>query len=340
MPIDGVIEELLESACPSIKYRTRSEILGLSTTSQEILELQDQILLDPTVQEVLSWQQPDGWLAWGFHGSKSMETGIRVLCEKGVDRRHPSLVRALEALEDRPDRLERGIGKPGKALDELGFGGSQMIRAVVLAYAGVEDKLFVNEQVDEALAGFKAVLEIDSIKSMVEEYKGKLVFKPGVRWPGIYHLRLLAFTRKWRTPENQAMLVSAIRRLVRLSPIPDIHVRCKSQWIAPASFCMHEFNPDMALMDEAAWMMWFHRAECLARLGVIRSIPELKRQVDMLETLLKSESGWFARKLSHPYFTKWGAYSGLMLEPNWLHPKSRVYDLTFRSMLILHYYKS
>ncbi len=340
MPIDTVIDELLESACPSIKYRIRSEILGQSLAGKEMAALQEAILQDPTVQEVLGWQQPDGWLAWDFHGSKSLETGIRILCEKGVSRQNLSLARALQALEDHPERLERGIGKPGRILDELGFGGAWMIRATVFAYAGLEDKSFVKEQVEQALAGFKVVLEVNSVKEIVEEYKGRLVFKPGVKWPSIYHLRLLAFTRRWRTEENLAVLVMAIRRLVELSPLPDVYVRSGFRWVAPASFCMQDFNPDMKSMDEAGWMMWFHRMECLRRLGAMPSISELKRQVEWLESRLEEQDGWFTRKLNHPYFTRWGAYTGLRLEPDWRHAKSRVYDLTFRSMLILHNYGS
>jgi hypothetical protein len=337
---ESVIEEMLECACPSIQYRLRAEILGQSPATKEMVALQEAIRLDPTVQEVLGWQQPDGWLAWDFHGSKSLESGIRILCEKGVNRHHPALSRALQALEDHPERLEQGIGKPGRILDELGFGGVQMIRAVVFAYAGLDDKPGIQEQIGQALAGFKAVLEVNSIKEVAEEYKGRLVFKPGARWPGIYHLRLLAFTRKWQTEENQAMLARAIQRLIELSPLPNVCVRSKSQWIAPASFGMHDFNPDMETMPEAEWMIWFHRMECLGRLGVIPAIPELKRQADWLKNRLENQKGWFTRRLNQPYFTRWGAYIGLRLEADWRHAKSRIYDLTFRSLLILHHYES
>jgi len=173
---------------------------------------------------------------------------------------------------------------------------------------------------------------VHSIKDIVEEYKDRLVFRPGVRWPGMYHLRLLAFTHGWRTVENRSMLVKAVSRLVELSPIPDIYVRSQSRWIAPASFGMHDFNPEMGSMDAAHWMMWFHRSECLARLGVIPVIPALKAQLDRL-----SEPGWPPARLNHPYFTRWGAYTGLRLEPDWRLPKSREYDLNFRRLLILHY---
>jgi hypothetical protein len=330
--------QLLERACASIKYRMRAEILGQSASSKTMVDLQAQILQDAMVQEVLSWQQADGWLGWGFHGTGSCETGIRILCEKGVQRSQTGLAMALRALEMHGERLERGLGKAGKIFDEIGLGGAQIMRATVLAYAEAEDKPCVQAQIVAALAGFKAVLDIDSVEEITEVYRGRLVFKPNVQWPSIYHLRLLAFTQSWRTAVNRTRVIEAVKRLVELSPLPAIYAREKSQLIAPASFCMHDFNPEMGSMDDAHWMMWFHRVECLARLGVVNSMLELQRQADVLASMLDPD-GWFTKKLSHPYFTKWGSYTGLMLESNWRNAKRRVYDLTFRTLLILHYAK-
>jgi hypothetical protein len=45
------------------------------------------------------------------------------------------------------------------------------------------------------------------------------------------------------------------------------------------------------------------------------------------------------KKLNHTYFQKWGSYTGLALEKDWRHPQRRVNDLTFRSLLIIHYSK-
>ncbi len=182
-----------------------------------------------------------------------------------------------------------------------------------------------------------AVLSINSIQDIVEFYKGRLVFKPGILWPSIYHLRLLAFTHRWRTPENHTRITQAIKRLIDLSPIPDIHLRHKSQIIAPASFCMHNFDPDIDTMKDSQWMEWFHSLECLSRLGVVPAIPRLQVQVERLQSLLDSDQGWFNRRLSHPCFTKWGAYTGLILEPDWRSSRNRINDLTFRSLLILYY---
>jgi hypothetical protein len=305
-----------------------------------MVDLQNQILQDEAVREVMSWQQPDGWLAWNFHGTKSIEGGIRLLCEKGVDRNHPVLANALKALEAKTDRLDRGIGKVGKILDDMGFGGSLMIRAAVFAYARIENKPFVKEQINLALEGFKAVLAIESIDDMVEQYRGKLVFRPYAQWPSIYHLRLLAFTQGWRTPENHKVVAESIKRLVELSPIPDANVRYKSQLIAPASFCMYDFNPDIASMGDAHWMMWFHLMELLARLGVVSLVAELQSQVETLREMVDANGGKFTKKLTHYFFKKWGAYTGLMLEKDWRSPKRRIFDLTFRSLLILHFTES
>jgi hypothetical protein len=48
-------------------------------------------------------------------------------------------------------------------------------------------------------------------------------------------------------------------------------------------------------------------------------------------------TGGFPLELRHLYFTKWGAYTGLMLEKDWRSPRRRANDLTFRAVLILHY---
>jgi hypothetical protein len=335
---DKIPSQLLEHACPSIRYRMRLEVLDQDRLDGEMLALQSQILEDPAVKEVFSWQAPDGWLAWNFHGYNSMESGIRLLCEKGLDPSHPVLFKALQALKSSSeDHLSRGLGKPGKILDQLGLGGAQMIRAAVLAYAGIEEEPGVKEQIELALAGFRSVLEINRVDDLSDEYQGKQIFRQGIKWPSIYHLRLLAWTRGWRTAQNQSDISRCIQKLVELSPIPYLLVRCQSQLIAPAAFCMDTFSPDLAALDGAGWMRWFQRMELLARLGVFHNVPQLARQTKTLTELLESGEGFFTRHLNHTYFKKWGAYTGLMLEQDWKDPQRRTNDLTFRSILILHY---
>jgi hypothetical protein len=334
-PIEETLNDLLEYACSAIQYRVRRELLSQPCSTDEMLALQSRILEDHAVQEVLSWQQPDGWIAWNFHGYHSMEAGIRILCEKGLENSQPALAKALLALEKETGRLERGLGKVGAILDNLSLGGAKLMRAALLAQAGVEDAPGVQEQIHLALAAFESVSTITSIDDLVEAYKGKLVFRAGVQWPSIYHLRLLAWTHNWRSPPNRAMVAASLQRLVSLSPLPTIYARHKSQLIAPASFGMHDFIVDLSTLNDAQWMMWFQRVELLARLGVVRRVPELDRQVSGLGEILQADQGKFTKRLNHAYFRKWGAYTGLMLETDWKNPCRRIYDLTFRSLLII-----
>jgi hypothetical protein len=314
----------------------RTEILGQSPDDRELVSLQSQILQDDLVREAMSWQGRDGWRSSSFHGTHGIETGVRILCEKGVSRTHPAITSALDALRKEPDIIYRGIGKPGEVLDDLGLGGSQLIRAVVFAYTGVEDELCVTGQTKIVLEAFRFIRSVNDIREVTKKHRDKLVFKPGVLWPGIYHLRLLAFTRKWRTPANKRLVADGVKKLVALSPIPHIHVLKGSQVIAPASFAMQDFNPKMKEMRDAAWMQWFHRMELLSRMGMIHAVPELQRQVRGLDGVLEQGGGWFTKKVSHQYFMNWGAYTGLSLEKDWRSTQRRMNDLTFRSLLIKH----
>jgi hypothetical protein len=100
---------------------------------------------------------------------------------------------------------------------------------------------------------------------------------------------------------------------------------------------MDDFRPNLSTISNAQWMQWFHRMELLARLGVVKQIPELERQVQILSNILLESGGIFTKKLSHLYFQRWGAYTGLALENDWRMAQRRINDLTFRSLLILHY---
>ena len=98
---------------------------------------------------------------------------------------------------------------------------------------------------------------------------------------------------------------------------------------------MHDFNPDLTRLGDAEWMRWFHRLELLSRLAVVPRIPELSRQAQALEAMLKAGDSLFIMKLGHESFREWGAYTGLMLERDWRRPRQQINDLTFRSLLIL-----
>jgi hypothetical protein len=329
---------LAKTACPSIAWRIRKEILQEDGASPEMRELQRRILEEPEVRRILSLQKEDGWLGGTFHGTDEPESGIRFLMEKGVEPGHPAVQKALQAILDRGEDFDLGsMQRVGKPLDAWCLGGSKLIRAAVFAYAGAEAHDFVKAGIREALDVFRFAGGVTDIKDLYEPYKGKKVFKPGTLWPCVYHLRLLAITQSWRTPENQTMLAQAVTKLAALSPIPEIKLLNRGQVIGPASVFMYNFNDDMAALTDAGWMMWFHRTEMIARLGIASQVHAISRQLDYVSGMVKESGGLFTKPLSHPYFVKWSQYVGLALEDGWKAKDRRVNDLTFRWLLIQYY---
>jgi hypothetical protein len=322
--------DLLKTACPSIQYRVRHDLFDFSIDLEEMQLLQEDLLLDPLVKGVIDSQSDDGWFGPRFHGYDSFESGIRILIEKGVSLQHSALCRAMDALEHDTDRIAKDLGSFGQFFDDHRLGGARMIQASLLSQGGRSNNPLVAEQIEVALEGMRSVLTVHSFEEATETKRNKLVFKTNIQWPGIYHLRLLAYTQQWRTPENLLMVTNSINHMVQLSPMPYAHAIKSSQLIAPASFAMLDFNPDLGTLDAPGWMMWFHRTELLAGMGIS------SHQIDYLKGLLSKNGGIFALPLKHDYFKRWGAYTGLMLEPDWKTPQRRTNDLTFRSYLILH----
>lgn len=328
---------LLQNACASIKYRIKQEVTkNISNNEEE--NLLSEIMEDDLVQEIIKNQNKDGWIEADFHSEKGVETAIRVLSQKGINKDNIVQANMLKELKKRENTFDDGcLSRVGKVLDKKGFGGSHLMRATVFAYAGEENEEFVKREVKNALKKFAYVCNFSGLEEVIRPYRNKSVFREDVLWPSIYDLRILAYTYGWRNKENIELLACAVKKLIELSPIPLINVLHKSQLISPGSFCMHNFKPDFVEMTDKEWMMWFHRMELLSRIGIVNHIKELKEQVIHLIELLKTNDGLYIKRVTHNYFMKWGTYTGLALERDWRIQKRRVCDLTFRSLLILHY---
>lgn len=331
------VQFLLDHACPSIVYRTRKEILGDPGDTPSMQELQKQVINDAGVKRVLALQKEDGWLGGHFHGADGPEGGIRYLVEKGVESEHPVIRQAIEAIERHGKEFDYiGLGRIGMILDDYRLGGIQMMKACVYAYAGHEKETFIIEQIKEAFSAFEYVAGLPNIDNIYTLHKNKIsVFAKGVKWPSTYHLRLLAFTKGWKNTGHLDTLGAAFNKLVEFSPIPNIKLLYKNQVVSPASAYMNDFNPDLGHINAKDWMMWFHRVEMIARLGITDKIEAIKKQIHILENILGENEGLFTRPLYHFYFNKWTQYIGLALENDWKVKNARICDLTFRSLLIL-----
>ncbi len=327
-----------ERACPSISYRIRKEILQEDMLKPDMQELQAKILNEPEVLRIFSLQKQDGWLGGLFHGVDEPECSLRYLMEKGVEPSHPIIISALNAIIARGDKFDEGcMYRVGKPLDSMHLGGSKLIKACVFAYTGNENYAFVKEQIDEALEVFRYVCGVENTADIYYEHKDKLVFKAGVMWPSIYHLRLLANTSSWRDAKNQEMLVKAFSRLVELSPIPQVKLLYRHRIISPASVFMEDFDSNISSLSAKEWMLWFHRTELISKLGIAARIGSVKRQIEYVNDLFKQSKGLSSKKLNHYYFTRWTQYIGLALENDWKSTERIENDLIFRCLLINSY---
>ncbi|MBN1547022.1 MAG: hypothetical protein JW902_10210 [Syntrophaceae bacterium] len=332
--IEKAIEFLAANACPSIKLRLLREFYGLENEENEE-SLKTKIYNDKKVVNVISNQQKDGWIWKVFHGTHSHEAGIRTLCEKGFTSDDKEVRIALEAIDRYPERVNSGLGRPGWLLDDAKVGGKEIIKAAVFSYAGIENRNDVQEQIGIAIEAFSFVARMNNTSVISESFKGKVIFKEGIQWPSIYHLRLLAHTDTWRNQSNMKKVEMGVKKLIALSPMPIFKLRFKSQLVAPASFSMQDFRFIPGKMNGLQWMMWLHRSELLAKLGMFERISELKKQKQEFERILKGSNNLFTQPLSHGSFHNWGAYTGLSLEGDWKNTERRTCDLTFRALMIL-----
>ena len=347
MDLAGTVDVMLSEACPSIRYRIKSEILGHSPDTPEMHRLQEHILKSDIVQYIFGWQKPDGYLGEGFHGgvradlkqresTRGAEGAIKCLAEMGVRNDHPVLRRALDALR-RDDWYGERSGVCWKYYPELGLYGFDLVRAVTFANAGVEDLDFVRQQQRETVRTLGGILDIRSMDDIIEDFKDRKVFKPGIAFPESYHLRLLGRTHRWKSPDNVEVVRRAIRKLIELSPFPVVKVRHKSRWLGPAAIFPKNLRPSLPeLGGEKEWPEWFHTYELFARMGVVPHIEELSRQLHELLAILEEGDGFFRRPVAARCCMGWGPYHGLALERDWKDGRD-VYDLTFRCLLILHH---
>ena len=179
--------------------------------------------------------------------------------------------------------------------------------------------------------------------------KGKTaVFKSGTNWPGVWYPELLSLTDCWRTPESQELVARGVDRMAAMYPNPslDVKAKCKNARGGTTAYGVVWFRPSPELPDQSGqWYKWFAYAEQLARSGVTTYSSVLCRQVEQLASLLDKSSGWFIEPVSPRPFLEWDIYSGLALEEKksadhvweWASAERQKYDLTFRSLLIMHH---
>jgi len=334
------LEALEEKACASIRYRVRRDILG---ESPDVSDYIDGILSDRRVRCVLDWQHEDGFFGEVFHGgwipqekrkfsATGAESCLRFLAEMGLPRTFPAIRRGLSVLLG--DNWNRGASAWNTYAPEIGLWGDDYLRATIFSYYGAEDEDFVEAEALRALAVLESAARIEDFGAITETYRGKRYYIKGAALPEIYHLRLLAFTTRWRTNEAIDAAARAVEHLIALSPLPIVYVKRRSQLISPARIYPGDLGKSPGDFGGKDWFPWLHTTELFARMGIVRRAPSLRHQVEELKGLLDAGGVPMITKPDERGFRKWSVYTGLALEEDWKGAKWK-YDLAFRSLLIL-----
>lgn len=344
-----IIDYLLSHANPSIVLRVRKEITKDLSKIEDALLL-EKILADKHVVTAVSSQKPNGWLGdnYNYHGSKdhfdNMEVGLRFLAEKGLPPEHPVICRAVEALaktkkSDEPFCEKETISNPQADYMYPGWG-IYLTRSSILIRAGYETLLPKSKDLDLeydvafSLRSFLAVRDIHSPEEIQEMRRGKMCFRSGVLWPCIYHLRMLAFSYGWRTPEAVDALSDAISVLYAFPKAEFTYIYYNGQLRGPCMPFVMNTPINETLRDGIVGGMYFDRLELFARCGALTRVKELREEYDLLLEHLDAQ-GMFLGEVERKYALEWSLYFGFALEEDWRSKIRRQCDVLFRVLMIM-----
>lgn len=341
--VDEKIKLLLKNADPSIKYRTRRDILGEQTQSIEMKKLQKEILSEKLVTKVLSLQEEDGGFGGRLHTAPSdnrfnaLEVATKFLVEKGIECIHPAIGKAARYAKEMALKNPLEMSNLVDESDGKKTSASEMIIARVLVQCGKENEKVVKKQIKTSLESFRMAKSISSWNEVTEQWRGKFVFRKGFRCPCYYDLFVLAHTFSWRDEENLSILAQSSENLLLLDPPQSkIYELYKNTVYSPAWAITDGLVKDLGSIDKNSAFCWFQRMEHLAKCGLTRKIKYLEGQTQKLLAGLEQTDDWISSVMANHSFSAWSAYIGSSLETGKTKTMLRN-DFFFRSLLILKY---
>jgi hypothetical protein len=351
-----IIEYLLNNADPSIVLRVKKEIVnGLSKMEEK--ELLSKIITQKNIQTIIKAQKPDGWIGNHFHGQSemfcagmydNMEVGLRFLAEKGFPPENEYVTKAVNSF------LLKGPFDSDvyrmKILPDMDYSytawGLYLLRSSIIIRAGYENQFPPNNfidlkhDIDFSFENFANVLNYSNQADVIETRGKKLCFKPGIMWPCMYHLRILAHSKGWRENKNISLLADSVNHLF-LFPHPDnmVYTYIKGQYRGPcfAFLGLQFLSIISSINDKTVGNMWFDLMELFARCGIVNKVEVLKNEYESMLTMIDDNLNFkfnFSKKQKEK---EWSPYFGIALEEDWKTKIRKQCDLLFRILLIIHH---
>lgn len=353
---EKIIDFLIHHAAPSIVLRVKKEILKNLCNNEE-RELLEKIYLQKNIQTVIQSQKSDGWFGNAFHGESpkqgagmydNMEVGLRYLAEKGLSYDNKYIEKAVNSFltKDPYDAAYGGKAPQPPATDyTYTASGLYLARSSIIIRAGYEQRLPANgfidlkHDIDYSFNTFVNVLNYENLDNVIDTHKKKLCFKPDVRWPCLYDLRMLAHSQSWRNERNTSLLADSVNRLFSFPQSNEmVYTYVKGQYVGPCfAFIYWQMQVLGVIKDDNLETAWFDMMELLARCGAIKQVALLSNKYDFLLSLIDDDLEIKNINVNKRKSHGWSPYFGIALEEDWKEKIRLQCDLLFRVLLIIHY---
>lgn len=336
----NLIDFLLENGGSSIKYRVKRDILNADIHSDEMRQLQIEILNKSRVRKLFDMQHEDGWIGNELHGArgKGIDSSVSYLISRGVEKEQPAMVKVVDSLlNTEGDKPYRTTFRGGDALDEGGRGGNDAVKAGVLAELGAEDNLIVEKQIKIALQYLRKSLLYKSVDDFtIVNSKGVRYYTSDAHFPGSNHLSLLSATKRWRNSENLELLKASLSHCMNLMIGVEEYImfKAKSHFVGPFNFDwkLSQFDIGDIKQDSYALVWWLRNLYKVSKLGVVMAVPELKKAYDYLYQLFMTQDILdLQTDLSLKRFK-----DILSIEDSWKNKNCMDCDIMFYCAVILH----
>ncbi len=364
MNLSKSIDFLLENAGAVIQYRLRKEILqNLTQTEEE--NLLEQIYQTPNFKLVESYAKPNGYIGIGMHtGSSNFhetplhdgETAARLLSYYAVPKTH-SLVKNFVAAMRNEEILRHEFSYSSSAVrmfNDWSLGMNSGFCLAILMYAmqsmlGYGDDPELDEIRSISFEAFKRFMSVGSLSEITKTRQSNAKYNyPYVEedtyCPSVNHLAILAYTKKWRTPENVKLMADAINhRNTALPENNDMQVKIKSNYYS-VGLLLRPFRSFRA--DDSDSILYRRILTEIAMLGVGELVEIICESVNNVMEAIDAD-GILRMRFDLPHNKRYSpknieyptAYVDVRLELNYKRKYALECDLTFWAVQFLHLVK-
>lgn len=367
MDLSKSIDFLLEYAGPVIQYRLKKEILRNINKAEEerLLEL---IYTTPYFKMLNSYVKPNGYIGNGAHSWDNWagtilhetplqdgEAAARLLSYYAIPKEHPIIKNFVAAMRD--DEILRNefsyIPPEVKRYNNRFLGIRSGFSLMILIYTmqamlGYGDDEYTAEFQSISLEAFKSILPLSSLSQItkVRQCNKKNSYpyiEEDMFFPCQYHLEMLAYTNKWRTPENIQIMADSLNNYNRiLTGVNPIHTKIGSKYYVPFPLNMGN-SPIRPFHADTIGIITYRRLLTeIAMLGVRDRVDIIRESIVNIENSLCGD-GILKIRFDLPHNKRYSPkrieyptpYTDVRLEADYKRKYALECDLTFWAIQFL-----